>query len=93
MTTPPSRLRFDDLGAIRDAALTGHGLAWLPLWLIGEDVAAGHLRIVLGAEPAHAFDSHALWPQATRLPLRVRLAIDALAADLPALTAPPEAGS
>lgn len=87
--TPPSRLRFDDLGAIRDAALGAQGLAWLPWWLIRDDVAAGRLAIVLGHLPGHIFDSHALWPQTTHLPLRVRLAIDALAADLPQTTALP----
>lgn len=77
---PPSRMRFDDLGALRDAALGGHGLAWLPAWLIRDDVAAGRLVTVLDHLPAHAFESHALWPQSPHLPLRVRLAIDALAA-------------
>lgn len=77
---PPSRMRFDDLGALRDAALGGQGLAWLPAWLIHDDVAAGRLVTVLDHLPAHAFESHALWPQSPHLPLRVRLAIDALAA-------------
>ncbi|MBE7197113.1 MAG: LysR family transcriptional regulator [Parafilimonas terrae] len=80
---PSSRLRFDDVGAVRDAALEGHGLAWLPCWLIRDDVTAGRLVVVLGDEPAHAFESHALWPATPHLPLRVRLAIDALAAALP----------
>lgn len=84
---PPSRMRFDDLGTIRDAAVAGYGLAWLPCWLIRDDVAAGRLATVLDALPAHSFTSHALWPQAPRLPLRLRLAIDALAAELPAATA------
>lgn len=88
--TPPSRMRFDDLGAIRDAALDGHGLAWLPCWLIRDDVAARRLTTVLDHLPSHVFDTHALWPRTPHLPLRVRLAIDALAATLPATTAPPE---
>ncbi|MCJ2139844.1 LysR family transcriptional regulator [Methylobacterium sp. E-066] len=80
---PPSRMRFDDVDAIRDAAIGGHGLAWLPCWLIRDDVAAGRLATVLDHLPAHVFESHALWPQTPHLPLRVRLAIDALAAALP----------
>ena len=83
---PPSRMRFDDLGTIRDAAIGGHGLAWLPCWLIREDVASGRLATVLDTLPAHVFDSHALWPQTPHLPLRVRRAIDALAAELQAST-------
>lgn len=83
---PPSRMRFDDLGTIRDAALARHGLAWLPCWLIRDDVAAGRLTTVLDHLPSHVFDTHALWPQTPHLPLRVRLAIDALAAALPETT-------
>ncbi len=89
---PPSRLRFDDVGAIRDAALEGHGLAWLPDWLIRDDIASGRLVNVLGDEPAHAFVCHALWPQTPHLPWRVRCAINALAAALPSRVAPPAAG-
>lgn len=87
---PPSRMRFDDLGTIRDAAIEGHGLAWLPCWLIRDDVAAGRLATVLDHQPAHVFDSHALWPQTPHLPLRMRLAIDALAAALPETTDLPQ---
>lgn len=83
---PPSRMRFDDLGAIRDAAVDGQGLAWLPCWLIRDDVAVGRLVTVLDHLPSHVFDCHALWPQTPHLPLRVRLAIDALAVELPETT-------
>ncbi|WP_427024832.1 LysR substrate-binding domain-containing protein [Aureimonas ureilytica] len=84
--TPPSRLRFGDLGAIRDAAVAGHGLAWLPCWLIRDDVAAGRLVLVLDEEPSTVFDCHALWPQTVPLAPRVRLALDTLAAELPDAT-------
>ncbi len=87
-TTPPSRLRFDDLGVIRDAAVAGHGLAWLPCWLIRPELLAGRLVTVLEDLPSHVFDTHALWPQTAHLPLRVRLALDALASELPEATSP-----
>ena len=54
--------------------------------LANDDVAAGKLATVLDHLPSHVFDTHALWPQTTHLPLRVRLAIDALVADLPEVT-------
>jgi DNA-binding transcriptional LysR family regulator len=82
--TPPSRMRFDDLAAICDAVAAGHGLAWLPCWLIRERVQTGELVPVLPDLPRLAFESHALWPRSPHLPLRVRLAVDALAAELPA---------
>jgi len=81
--TPPSRLRFDDLEAIADAAEAGHGLAWLPCWLIREPVRAGRLVPLLENVPHLVIRTHALWPETLHLPLRVRLAIDALAAALP----------
>lgn len=81
--TPPSRLRFDDLEAIAEAAEAGHGLAWLPCWLIRDRVRAGTLMPLLGHIPRLVFNTHALWPASPYLPLRIRLALDALAAALP----------
>ena len=80
---PRSRLRLDDLGAIADAVAAGFGLAWLPCWLIRDRVRSGELVRVLDDRPGLIFECHAVWPQAPHLPLRVRLAIDALAAELP----------
>ena len=83
--TPVNRLRLDDLDAIAEAAASGMGLAWLPYWLIRERVQAGRLVPLLVDQPSFPYDCHALWRQTPRLPLKVRLAVDALAADLPKL--------
>ncbi|MBO9709350.1 MAG: LysR family transcriptional regulator [Caulobacter sp.] len=83
--TPSSRVRFDDLEAMTDAAVAGFGLAWLPCWLVREHVAAGRLERVLPHLPGLVFDTYLVWPQAPHLPLRVRAAIDALAAGLPGM--------
>ncbi len=80
---PKSRLRFDDLDAIADAAVAGMGLAWLPCWLIRDRVQSGDLVQVLEDHPGLVFDTYALWPQTPRIPMRVRVAIDALAETLP----------
>jgi DNA-binding transcriptional LysR family regulator len=80
---PASRLRLDDLAAIADAAAEGMGLAWLPSWLVRERLRTGALLALLPAEERFPYDCHALWLQSPHLPLRVRLAIDALAAALP----------
>lgn len=80
---PASRLRLDDLAAIADAAAEGMGLAWLPSWLVRERLRTGALVALLPAEERFPYDCHALWLQSPHLPLRVRLAIDALAAALP----------
>jgi DNA-binding transcriptional LysR family regulator len=80
---PAGRLRLDDLDAIADAAATGLGLAWLPFWLVRERIAAGSLMALLPKAPAYLYDVTALWLQTPHLPLKVRLAVDALVAELP----------
>ncbi|RNJ45042.1 LysR family transcriptional regulator [Mesorhizobium erdmanii] len=82
---PSGRLRLDDLDAIADAAVDGMGLAWLPYWLVRERIQAGALVALLPDEPRYPYDCHALWLQTPHLPLKVRLAVDALAAALPKL--------
>jgi DNA-binding transcriptional LysR family regulator len=81
--TPKARLRFDDLEAIADATVAGMGLAWLPCWLIRDRVLSGELVRVLDDRPGIVLDTHALWLQTPHLPLRVRLAVAALAEALP----------
>ena len=81
--TPTGRLRFDDLSAMSDAAADGYGVTWLPCWLIRDRVREGKLVPVLLDGPRLMIETHVLWPQAPHLPLRVRLAIDALVAELP----------
>ena len=78
--TPPTRLRFDDLDAIADAAVAGFGLAWLPDWLARSRVHSGDLVQVLPDAPALLTDIFAVWPESPHLPTRVRAAIDALVA-------------
>jgi DNA-binding transcriptional LysR family regulator len=79
------RIRLDDLEAMMDAAIAGMGLAWLPCWLIRSHVASGDLVPLLRDIPAMEFRSSALWPQSPVVPSRVRVMIDALAAELPAM--------
>jgi DNA-binding transcriptional LysR family regulator len=83
--TPVNRLRLDDLDAIAEAATAGMGLAWLPSWLVRERVRTGALVVLLPDQPAFLYDSYALWLQTPHLPLKVRLAVEPLAAELPKL--------
>lgn len=82
--TPNSRMRFDDLEAISDAAVAGYGLAWLPLWLIRRRLVAGELVRVFDEQPTVGFDIHALWPPTRHMPARIRAALDALIVEVPA---------
>ncbi|WP_371999990.1 LysR family transcriptional regulator (plasmid) [Tistrella mobilis] len=80
---PAARLRFDDLEALADAAAAGLGLTWLPCWLVRDRVRAGTLAEVLTDRPATVFTSHAIWPRSPHTDLKLRLAVDRLAAQLP----------
>lgn len=82
---PAGRLRLDDLEAIADAAAQGMGLAWLPYWLIRERIRAGTLVGLFESEPEFLYDCHALWPRSSRMPPKVRAAVDTLARALPKL--------
>ncbi|WP_255650894.1 LysR substrate-binding domain-containing protein [Cupriavidus sp. DB3] len=82
---PTGRLMLDDLDAIADAATEGMGVAWLPYWLVRDRIHAGALLQLLPNEPTFLYDAYALWLRTPHLPRKVRLAVDALAADLPRL--------
>lgn len=66
----------DNSATLRAFALSGHGVAILPQWLIQEDLDAGRLQRLL---PDHQFARqgvYALYPDARHLPLKVRAFID-----------------
>lgn len=79
---PTSRLELDDMAAIADAAVAGFGLAWLPHWLIRDKIASGTLTTVLDARQPFLYDCHALWAETPYLPLKIRVAVDAMVAGL-----------
>ena len=60
--------------ALRQAALDGMGLV-LPEWMVGEDVAAGHLTPLLAGLPAwperYQAEIHAVHARAERLPAKI----------------------
>ena len=84
---PASRLRLDDLSAIADTAELGLGLAWLPSWLVRDQLATGRLVSVFEDRAPFLYDCHLLWLHTPHLPLKVRAAVDALAARLPGMMA------
>ena len=61
-------------------------VAWLPCWLIRDRVRSGTLIPLLSDVPSMEYVTYALWPQTPHLPLRVRIALDALTAALPGTT-------
>ncbi|MEP7454558.1 LysR family transcriptional regulator [Phyllobacterium sp. SB3] len=81
-----SRIILDDLEAVADAAVGGMGLAWLPCWLIRDQLETGKLKRLLPDVGQMVFDTHAVWPRQPYMPTRIRVAIDALATTLPGMT-------
>lgn len=85
-----SRIAFDDLQAIADAAAVGAGFAWLPCWLVAPHVRDGELTVVMDSDLVLGTNIHAVWPATRHLPMKTRVAIDALVAHVPGMLAYPE---
>jgi DNA-binding transcriptional LysR family regulator len=73
-----SRLRLDRGEAIRDACLSGMGIALLPGFLINEDIASSRLHRVLPGVTAGVVNIMALYPPKRLLEPLVRHFIDIL---------------
>ncbi len=77
-----SRLRLESGEALRSAALAGQGIAFLPDFLVADDLAAGRLRRVLpGVDAGHA-KIVAIYPTRRLLEPRVRRFIDLMVEEL-----------
>lgn len=81
-----SRIILDDLETVADAAVCGMGIAWLPCWLIRNQLEDGTLKRLLPDVEQMIFDTHAVWPKQPYIPSRIRVLIDALATSLPGMT-------
>lgn len=64
---------------LRAAALAGRGVADLPTFLVGPDVAAGRLMTVLDRFPQPDFGVHALYASNRYLAAKTRAFVDFLA--------------
>jgi DNA-binding transcriptional LysR family regulator len=82
-----TRLRLDDLQAVVDAAVAGHGLAWLPCWLASRYLPRRELQVVFDESRVASREIHVVWPQTHFLPAKTRAAIDILTAEVPGLVA------
>ena len=82
---PKGRIRLDDLSVIVDAAVAGMGLAWVPDWLVQEQLARGSLVRLLGEHRSAPLETSAVWAANQAMPLRLRLAVDLLVERLPYL--------
>jgi len=73
---PKARLALDGGEVLRDAAISGAGLAFLPTYLVNEDIAAGRLREVLADFAAPPIPISAIYPSRRHLAPKVRKFID-----------------
>jgi DNA-binding transcriptional LysR family regulator len=64
---------------LRAAALAGHGIVNLPTFLIGPDIAAGRLKLVLAANEPPPLGVYALYAPNRYLATKTRIFIDFLA--------------
>jgi DNA-binding transcriptional LysR family regulator len=75
-----SRLCSNNGDVLREAALSGNGVTNLPTFLIGPDIAAGRLQVVLGDTPPEPLGIYALYAPNRYLAAKTRVFIDFLVA-------------
>ncbi|MCV0429892.1 MAG: LysR family transcriptional regulator [Roseibium sp.] len=80
----PGRVRFrcDSAEALREAALSGMGIAMLPRLLVGRDIVSGQLEQVLPQVTCGTVPIVAIYPHKRLLEPRVRHFIDMMSEDL-----------
>ncbi|WP_413736508.1 LysR family transcriptional regulator [Sodalis sp. RH21] len=64
--------------ALRDAAVSGMGIAYVATWLAAEEIHAGKLTAVPLPTPPNDIAVTALWPRSRDLAPKVRVVVDAL---------------
>lgn len=69
---------------LRDLAVSGAGFAYLPTWLVADDLAAGRLRRVLPGWSAPPIEAYALHRAELRQAPRVRAFLDAMRGEVAA---------
>lgn len=73
-----SRFRVNSLLALREAALDGAGIAFLPFYLVHNERSSGALIPVLECELSRRVGIYALYPQSRFLPQKTRAFIELL---------------
>jgi DNA-binding transcriptional LysR family regulator len=79
------RIRIEDIESLADAAVAGAGIAAMPYWLVHDRLASGALVPVLETHRTNDYDVYAFWPQSRHMPSKLRAAVDALVAGMPAM--------
>jgi DNA-binding transcriptional LysR family regulator len=76
--SPPSKFRCNNGDAMREAAIAGGGLAYLPTFIVHEAVADGRLEVCLSGFEKDPIALYAVYPTARHLSAKIRVFIDFL---------------
>ena len=74
-----SRMQTNSDAAIHEAVLAGHGVAYVPEFMVSADIAAGRLQVVLPDHTKQERGIYVLYPNQKNLPLKVRAFVDFVA--------------
>jgi DNA-binding transcriptional LysR family regulator len=77
-----SPLNVNNGDALRQAALVGFGIVYLPSFLLADDVRAGRLIPLLTQHTRHETNLLAVYPASRHVPPKVRAMIDWLVEEL-----------
>jgi DNA-binding transcriptional LysR family regulator len=80
------RLRTNSMASLRAAALSGAGVARLPLWWVDDDLRKKRLVHVLPQAHIHAIELYGVYHESARGSAGVRALLDCLAEELPRKT-------
>lgn len=72
------RYRVNNSEALREAVLQGVGVARIPTFIVGPDIAEGRLVQLLPDHPMPTQEIYAVWPERRHLPTKVRVFTDFL---------------
>lgn len=78
----PSVLTFNNMEAVFTAAIDGHGIAYMPDFLVHKAVSEKRLQIVLDDDQRDQGQFWALWPSNRHLSPKIRVFVDFISARL-----------
>lgn len=70
------RFSVNNPGTIRQAVLASQGIAVTPLWLMGDCIETGQVKVILDEYVPTPLEIHAVYPQRRFVPAKVRYFID-----------------
>jgi DNA-binding transcriptional LysR family regulator len=76
--SPPSKFRCNSGDTLREAAIAGGGLAYLPTFIVHEAVADGRLEVCLSGFEKDPIALYAVYPTTRHLSAKIRVFIDFL---------------